>query len=612
MRALTLTFVFLTVACGGGQLPAPTTAAPEEVVYHPWSTASFRTAREERRIVLVDVGTEWCSACRWMEEGTYSDRRVARLLGERFLVVKVDAEVEPDVGQRFERWGWPALIFLSPEGERLLELRGNRRPARFLPILEDLVAHLDAGDLERRPAPHPPEPVASELAQLRATVESQLDGFWDPSAGGWGRQQKICLADPIELSLLRAAAGDDEQRERALMTLEQQTHMIDTQWGGIYAASVLGRWDRWFPEKITRIQAGALSVYARAYHATGDERWLVHVRALRRYLEEVQLSPEGTFYASQDDVPVGLPSEMTGHAYYELDDAARREFGVPPVDRTVYTDVNADVIAAYVAVYEATGDGEALAVARRAMRALVAAGRREAGWFGQIIDPAAGEPRVRPLANVRDGIFLRAQGRVGLALLALHGATAEARWLELAEGVAQATRTVLEDARGGFRSSDRPELELGAFDGRTLSLDDNATMARFLAGLAERTGDADHRAAAVRAVRAVGDLRTVRAGGRMVGGYALALAALTHEPVHLTVSGAADDAAAQALLGAAVRTYEPLKVVERRDPGERYPDVGHAVLYICTSTVCSPPVTEPGRVSAALRDFRDGGFGGGG
>lgn len=556
---------------------------------------------------MVDVGTEWCSACRWMEEGTYTDARVARLLVDRFLVVKVDAEVEPDLGQRFERWGWPALVFLSPDGERLLELRGNRRPGTFLPILQDLVARLDAGNLERRPSPLPPEPVASELAELRGRVEAQLDGFWDPSAGGWGRQQKISLAEPIELCLLRAAAGDDEQLRRGLMTLENQTQMMDTRWGGIYAASVLGRWDRWFPEKITRIQAGALAVYARAYHATGDERWLVQVGELRRYLEAVQRSPEGSFYASQDDVPEGLPADMSGHAYYLLDDEERREYGVPPVDETVYSDVNADVAAAYVAVYEATGDDEALAIARRAMEVLLREARREAGWFAQVMDPAADAPRVRPMADVADGVFLRAQGHVGLALLAMHGATGDASWLEVAVQLAAATRTVLEDTRGGFRSSDRPELDLGALDRRTLSLNDNATMARFLSGLAERTGDEQYRTSADRAVRAVGDLRTVRAGGRMVGGYALALAALTQPPVHLTVSGAADDEATQALFGAAVRAYEPLKVVERREPGDRYPDVGHAVLYICTPTVCSPPVTEPESVDDALREFRRGG-----
>jgi thiol:disulfide interchange protein len=71
-------------------------------------------------VVLVDVGIEGCTACRWMDETTYADPEVATLVARHFVAIAVDAEARPDVGERYEAWGWPATIFMSPGGEQVL------------------------------------------------------------------------------------------------------------------------------------------------------------------------------------------------------------------------------------------------------------------------------------------------------------------------------------------------------------------------------------------------------------------------------------------------------------------------------------------------------------
>jgi len=63
-----------------------------------------------------------------MDEGTYADSEVARLLGQHFIAVKVDRDENPEVDRRYQRQvgaltgegGWPLTAFLTPAGEVFL------------------------------------------------------------------------------------------------------------------------------------------------------------------------------------------------------------------------------------------------------------------------------------------------------------------------------------------------------------------------------------------------------------------------------------------------------------------------------------------------------------
>src|SRR5580658_1727729 len=47
---------------------------------------------QEKRPVLIDLYTSWCGWCRQMDRKTYSSKKVAAYLAEKFYTVKVDAE----------------------------------------------------------------------------------------------------------------------------------------------------------------------------------------------------------------------------------------------------------------------------------------------------------------------------------------------------------------------------------------------------------------------------------------------------------------------------------------------------------------------------------------
>ncbi len=103
-------------------------AAEQAIDWYPWGPEPFERARALGRPVLLDIGAAWCHWCHVMDEGTYSDPEVAKLIQEKFIAVKVDRDEHPEVDRRYQRevnalsgeGGWPLTGFLTPAGETFL------------------------------------------------------------------------------------------------------------------------------------------------------------------------------------------------------------------------------------------------------------------------------------------------------------------------------------------------------------------------------------------------------------------------------------------------------------------------------------------------------------
>ena len=597
----------LLAACGAPSpgARAPSTGASASIEWVPWGADAFERARAEGKMVLVDVGIEGCTACRWMYEDTYEDDEVIARVRAHFVAVAVDADLRPDVGERYAAWGWPAIIVLTPDGTRVHAIRGNRRPRNFIPILDELIRRRDEGRLEAdADVAVTTEPDQGELGELCSAAVGRIDATADLQRGGFGRRMRMANGAPFRWELARARARGEEARlAHATRSLDGYARMIDPIWGGIFVAAGAD-FTGSIPEKRTIHQAPMMAAFAEAYLATGDERHLESALGIERYLREWMSAPDGTYYATQEDAAPDLPRSMSAREYYALDDAERRRHGIPPIDHGVYTDLNALVIEAYVRLYEATREPEHLAAAVEAADALLRARQRSDGLMAQTTpnDAVAGDDRMRAFERPEHA-FLEPQGPFGLALLALHSATGEARWLEAAARIAAGLARLEDRERGGFYASD--DTSTSAIVPRRRPYDDNVTAARFLVRFSWAQRDdapADRAARALRAVRPGERLERMGSNGaRLVR----VLEELHDGPVELTVVGSADDEDARALFAAGVHVYEPRKVVHYEAAGIRYPDQGSAAMYVCTRQACSSPVTDPADVrEVALRMAR--------
>lgn len=600
------------VACTSSSTPMPMATTPERrvepIAWLAWGTESFEEARSSNRMILVDVGIEGCTACRWMYEDTYTDRRVVQRVREHFVAIAVDANARPDLGERYSRWGWPATIVLSPEGEQVLAIRGNKRPRNFIPILDELIDRHRRGALEAE-ADEPIEPellpeegweaLACKAAVNRITSRRHDEAGWD---GGF----TMVRGAPIAHAMFRAhVRGDTDARDHALRTAEAYAALLDPVWGGVFVG---GRGDTPIVEKRTLSNAAALQAFADAFRATDNEDWIRYAEEVDRWLREWMMSGEGVFYATQEDVAPRLPRGMSARDYYQLGDAARRTHGIPPIDRAVYADLNGRAIEAYVAVFAATGAARWLAVAERAADHVLESRRTGSGWIrqAQFDSPVTEDFRMRPMEN-HATIYLSAQARMGLAFAALYNSTGEARWLQAARDVVDACNAHLWAEDGGYYAAPADGTEEIVV--RRLPVEDNAAMARLLLMMASFTQDETLSRRAELTLRAVaGPDAFRRRGPNVVGEVALAYEWLTLGPIELSIVAEPEDPRAQALLEAALAIWEPRKIVHF-EPNGRYPAQDEPIVHVCTNDACSAPITDPARLTATVETMRPAGRG---
>src|ERR687890_1481492 len=69
------------------------------VDWYPWGEEALARAREEDRAILVSIGYSACHWCHVMERESFEDERIAQLMNEHFVNVKVDREERPDLDQ---------------------------------------------------------------------------------------------------------------------------------------------------------------------------------------------------------------------------------------------------------------------------------------------------------------------------------------------------------------------------------------------------------------------------------------------------------------------------------------------------------------------------------
>ncbi len=581
---------------------AKVSSAKSRIAWKKWGSEVFDQAKREHKMLLINVGIEVCFACRWMEQQTYRNSNVAQLVMANFIPVQVDADSQPDIGERYSDWAWPATIFMAPDGTQVLALSGNRQPGSFIPILEKLVSQQARGQLTPdilAPYAASPLPESTDLTKIRDNVRRQLDDDFDDELGGWGDELKeINGSGKFNQLILRAhAEGDQQAQQRFLKTAYAMSGRLDRVWGGFFSAGING-WTSPILEKRTGAQATALEVFASAYHLTKDPRFLDAAKNVDQYMRTWMQAPDGTFYTSQTDSPPRLPKNWTLPQYFALNtDAKRRRYGVPVIDHTVYTNLNARVVVAYAKLYEATGNEEFLRMAERCAQTLIDERQQAQGWVLQVKDSAAANQDQRiHLQSTIARPYLRTQAHFGVALLALYRVSGKPVWLKSAQRLEAAMRTNLEDHElGGFYATVADNVDLNI--PRRKPLQENGVAAKFLYQLGKYTKNPELNNVAERAIRAVSIPSMIKREGRIVGDLAVALETVTAEYIEFTVVGSMDQPQAQRLFETGRAYYEPRKLLHYELPG-RYPNLGRAVMFICSQNACSVPIFDPKEIAA--------------
>ncbi|MBI4848211.1 MAG: thioredoxin domain-containing protein [Nitrospirae bacterium] len=258
--------------------------AHNPVNWFPWGDEAFELAGKLNIPVLLSIGYSTCHWCHVMEEESFEDEEIAKIMNERYIAIKVDREERPDIDAIYMSavqamtggGGWPMTVWLTPDrkpfyGGTYFPPRDGDRGAEigFLSMLKQL----------RKAYDEQPDKVSQSGQQLANIIKSALapdNGSALPEAG-----------------LLKNAANYYKDR-------------FDSTYGGLSGAPKFPRYStdsEWLVphfEKMLYDNALLTLAYLEGYQVTGNSEFKRVTGEILRYVKRDMTSSKGAFYSSTD------------------------------------------------------------------------------------------------------------------------------------------------------------------------------------------------------------------------------------------------------------------------------------------------------------------------
>ena len=584
--------------------PRPNRA--HEIHWREWGEDAFREAEATGKPVLLSLSAVWCHWCHVMDETTYSDEGVIAFLNEHFIPVRVDNDQRPDINARYNMGGWPTTAFLTPDGEVLAG--GTYIPPEQMKELLPKInqywhsnrSEIDQkiADMRIRRAEVMGRSQRGELSPaVFADVLQAVAGDYDPVFGGFGDAPKFPHTDAIDLLLYAYRRDrDPDVLHMARKTLEfmSRGELFDHEWGGFFRYATRRDWSEPHYEKMLEDNAGLLHCYLTLYRTTCQEEHADTARRTIEYLEwKLRDHEAGYFYGSQD----------ADEDFYKLSKDGREKQQEPYIDRTCYASWNAMAASAYL---EAAWTLEREDLEAAAVAAL------DYLWRNLQADGVMYRYRVPGGDGPQMPGLLGDQAYTARAMLDAYEATAAPRFFEravlLAQRLAERFGDTSEGRPSGFFDTWDAAPGEGRLRERQKPMQENAVCAGVFTRLHHLTREPRYRELAQGALEAF--VAVYPQMGRFAASYAREVDTFVNGPVEVQIVG--DSTSVRALHRAALLLDVPSRVVQVLDPArdtERLaalylPAEPAPAAYVCFGTMCSAPVTEPGRLMEAVNEMR--------
>jgi uncharacterized protein YyaL (SSP411 family) len=296
------------------------------VDWYPWGEAAFEAAKTQDKPVFVSIGYSACHWCHVMEKESFDDHKVAELMNDVFICVKVDREERPDLDSAYmtvcqmmgRSCGWPLNIIMTPDKNPFFAASYIPKNSRFgLAGMLDLIPQINeiwktrrsdlenlGNDIKRRIEILESRTLGEELGKdvLDDAYEKLVLSF-DEENGGFGRAPKF----PTPHNLLFLLRYWSRTKEKNALAIAEKTlramragGIFDQVGFGFHRYSTDAEWLVPHFEKMLYDQALLALAYTEAFQATGAGKFKVTVKEVLQYVLRDLTSPMGGFYSAED------------------------------------------------------------------------------------------------------------------------------------------------------------------------------------------------------------------------------------------------------------------------------------------------------------------------
>jgi uncharacterized protein YyaL (SSP411 family) len=317
--------------------------ANNPVNWYPWGAEALQKAKDENKLILVSIGYSACHWCHVMEHESFEDEKIAAVMNEYFVCIKVDREERPDIDQIYMsavqlmsgRGGWPLNCICLPDQRPIYGgtyFRKNdwasllfnladfykQKPAEA----DEYAVKLTEGIRQYETIGFVKEQPEYDKDDLQLIVDNWKK-YFDKEEGGMGSSPKFPMPNNWQF-LMRYAylMNDSDIAQIVSLTLRKMAlgGIYDHIGGGFARYSVDGRWHVPHFEKMLYDNAQLVSLYAEAYTWKSSPLYKQVVDEIITFTLRELSSPEGAFYSALDADSEGVEGKFYTFTKTEIEE----------------------------------------------------------------------------------------------------------------------------------------------------------------------------------------------------------------------------------------------------------------------------------------------------
>jgi len=288
-----------------------------------WNNESLELAKKENKLIVISVGYSACHWCHVMEEESFENDSIAKLMNDNFVSIKVDREERPDVDQIYMNavqlmtgsGGWPLNCIALPDGRPvfggtyftknqwkkvLIEMSSlyKNDPKKVTEYAKQLTEGVKNSDLITLNT----DKVVFSKDVLKANIKKWKNEL-DNEYGGQNKAPKFPMPSHLSFLLRYSHQYNDKNLQNYVTnTLTKMSNggIYDQIGGGFSRYSTDKKWHIPHFEKMLYDNAQLVSLYSKAYQITKNDLYKTIVIETLEFIDRELTEANGAFYSSID------------------------------------------------------------------------------------------------------------------------------------------------------------------------------------------------------------------------------------------------------------------------------------------------------------------------
>ena len=310
------------------------------VDWKAWNPKTLELAQHENKLIIISVGYSACHWCHVMEEESFENDSIAKIMNENFINIKVDREERPDVDKIYMNavqlmtggGGWPLNCITLPDGRPvyggtyftkeqwakvLLSISKlyKEEPQKAIEYAENLTKGIQESQLIKL------NKEASNFSEKELTAAVDLLKLQiDTIGGGFKGAPKFPMPNYLNFLLRYTHHFNDPLIKKYLKnTLDKIAFggIYDHVSGGFSRYSVDEKWHIPHFEKMLYDNAQLVSLYSKAYLKDNNDLYKNTVIETLAFIKEELTAKNGAFYSSLDADSKNAKGKKEEGAFYE-------------------------------------------------------------------------------------------------------------------------------------------------------------------------------------------------------------------------------------------------------------------------------------------------------